>query len=55
MLKDLKLAQSSAQAAGAATPLGANAAALYALFAASGNEALDFSGIIKMIRGQAKA
>jgi 3-hydroxyisobutyrate dehydrogenase len=52
MLKDLKLAQSSAQSAGAATPLGANAAALYALFAASGNEALDFSGIIKMIRGR---
>jgi 3-hydroxyisobutyrate dehydrogenase len=54
MLKDLKLAQSSAQSAGAATPLGANAAALYALFAASGNEALDFSGIIKMIRGRAQ-
>jgi 3-hydroxyisobutyrate dehydrogenase len=51
MLKDLKLAQSSAQAVSAATPLGANAAALYALFAASGKDALDFSGIITMLRG----
>lgn len=52
MLKDLKLAQSSAQSAGAATPLGANAEALYALFAANGHGALDFSGIIKMLRGE---
>jgi len=52
MLKDLNLAQSAAQGAGAATPLGAEAAALYAMFAAKGHGALDFSGIIKMIRGQ---
>ena len=51
MLKDLKLAQSSAQNAGVATPLGANAAALYGLFASSGQASLDFSGIIKMLRG----
>lgn len=52
MLKDLKLAQGAAQARGAATPLGAQAAQLYALFAASGQAARDFSGIINMLRGQ---
>jgi 3-hydroxyisobutyrate dehydrogenase len=51
MLKDLKLAQAEAQAAGAATPLGAEAAQLYALFAREANEGLDFSAIIKMMRG----
>ena len=53
MLKDLKLAQGAAQAAGASTPLGAQAYQLYSLFAASGNEGLDFSAIIKMIEGNA--
>ena len=53
MLKDLKLAQNAAQNAGATTPLGAEAAQLYSLFAAKGNAALDFSGIIKMLRGDA--
>ena len=53
MLKDLKLAQMAAAQAGAATPLGAEAAQLYGLFARSGNEALDFSAIIKMIAGTA--
>lgn len=51
MLKDLKLAQGAAQSAGAATPLGAEAAQLYAMFAANGHAAMDFSGIIKMLRG----
>jgi len=51
MLKDLKLAQAAAQSAGAATPLGAEATQLYALFAAQGNAGVDFSGIIKMLRG----
>jgi len=51
MLKDLKLAQNAAMAAGAATPLGGAAAQMYALLAARGHEGLDFSGIIKMIRG----
>ena len=50
MLKDLKLAQEAAIAAGATTPLGAEAAALYGLFCAAGNEALDFSGIIKLVQ-----
>ena len=53
MLKDLRLAQAAAQATGAATPLGAEAHQLYNLFAADGNEGLDFSAIIKMIAGNA--
>ncbi|HEY1961482.1 MAG TPA: 3-hydroxyisobutyrate dehydrogenase, partial [Rhizomicrobium sp.] len=52
MLKDLKLAQSAAQSAGAATPLGAEAAQLYSLFAAKGHGGVDFSGIIRMLRGE---
>lgn len=51
MLKDLRLAQGAALAAGAATPLGAEAAQLYALFAAQGGGSRDFSGIIEMLRG----
>lgn len=51
MLKDLRLAQAAAQNAGAPTPLGAGAAQLYALFDAGGHGGLDFSGIIKLIRG----
>jgi len=49
MLKDLRLAQEAANASGAATPLGAEAAALYALFCNAGNAEVDFSGIIRMI------
>ena len=52
MLKDLKLAQNAAQGAGATTPLGAEAAQLYSLFAAQGNASMDFSGIIQMLRGK---
>jgi 3-hydroxyisobutyrate dehydrogenase len=52
MLKDLKLAQEAAASVGAATPLGAAAAQLYAQYAASGESATDFSGIINMIRGE---
>jgi 3-hydroxyisobutyrate dehydrogenase len=52
MLKDLKLAQNAAASAGAATPLGANAAALYSMFEAAGSGGTDFSGIIKMLRGR---
>jgi 3-hydroxyisobutyrate dehydrogenase len=52
MLKDLRLAQAAAQTAGATTPMGAEAYQLYSLFAASGNEGLDFSAIIKMIEGE---
>jgi 3-hydroxyisobutyrate dehydrogenase len=52
MLKDLKLAQDAARAAGAATPLGAEAAALYALYVGDGEGGRDFSGIIRFLRGR---
>jgi len=52
MLKDLKLAQTAAQSVSANTPLGAEAAQLYALFAALGHAGTDFSGIIRMLRGE---
>ena len=51
MHKDLKLAEQAAIAAGAATPLGAQAAALYTLFVNAGNADLDYSAIIKLIAG----
>ncbi len=51
MLKDLKLAQEAAQSSGAVTPLGAEAAQLYALFNNAGNDGKDFSGIINFLRG----
>ncbi|HWA89630.1 MAG TPA: 3-hydroxyisobutyrate dehydrogenase [Rhizomicrobium sp.] len=51
MLKDLKLSQAAAQSAGATTPLGAEAAQLYSLFANQGHANVDFSGIIRMLRG----
>ena len=49
MLKDLRLAQAAAASAGAASPLGAEAVALYTLFCNAGFGADDFSGIMKMI------
>nr|WP_295468681.1 3-hydroxyisobutyrate dehydrogenase [Mesorhizobium sp.] len=52
MLKDLKLAQEAASSSGAVTPLGAEAAQLYALFAAQGGGDTDFSGIIRFLRGE---
>ncbi len=52
MLKDLKLAQEAAAKAGAATPLGAQAEALYALYAANGGGDKDFSGMIEFLRGK---
>src|SRR5215217_4106827 len=52
MLKDLRLAQEAALGAGAATPLGAGAAQLYALFNGTGHADADFSGIIKFLRGR---
>lgn len=53
MLKDLKLAQNAAQSSGAATPLGAQAAALYQLFAACGHGGEDFSAIMRFLKGNA--
>lgn len=52
MLKDLKLSQEAAQAAGAVTPLGAEATQLYGLFNAMGHGGADFSGIIRFLRGE---
>ena len=52
MLKDMRLSQEAAQNAGAATPMGAAAAALYGMFENAGHGALDFSGIIKLVRGE---
>jgi len=51
MLKDLRLAQEAAIGVGAATPLGAEATQIYALFAASGHGGDDFSGVINFLRG----
>jgi 3-hydroxyisobutyrate dehydrogenase len=51
MLKDLKLAQAAARATRAATPLGAGAAAVYEQFVEHGDGSVDFSGIIRYLRG----
>ena len=52
MLKDLKLAQAAAQSAGAVSPMGAGAAAVYSQFVEHGGGASDFSGIIRYLRGE---
>ncbi len=52
MLKDLKLAQEAAARAGAATPMGAQAEGLYALFAGLGHADKDFSAILQLMRGR---
>ena len=55
MLKDLTLAQDAAASAGAQTPLGAHAQAIYARFAER-HAGLDFSAIVTAVRdGQAEA
>ena len=51
MLKDLRLAQGAAKAAGAKTELGADAERIYSAYADSGEAERDFSGIIRFIRG----
>jgi 3-hydroxyisobutyrate dehydrogenase len=55
MLKDLKLAQSAAARAGATTPMGAQAEALYALFDRLGYGGKDFSAVIELMRGRLDA
>ena len=50
MLKDLRLAQDAAKTAGAHTPLGADAAKIYAAYAEGGEAGRDFSGIIRYLR-----
>jgi 3-hydroxyisobutyrate dehydrogenase len=54
MLKDLRLSQEAAKAAGAATPLGAHAESIYDAFEKAGHGGVDFSGIIRHVRGLAK-
>ncbi|GGE09031.1 3-hydroxyisobutyrate dehydrogenase [Polymorphobacter glacialis] len=51
MLKDLKLALAAATQAGASVPMGAQAEALFQLFANNGGGGLDFSAIIRLLRG----
>ncbi len=51
MLKDLKLAQGAAAEAGASTPLGAQAEAVYALMSNLGLGGKDFSIALQMLRG----
>ena len=53
MVKDLTLAQDAATATGAATPLGKHAQEIYKAFDAAGNGGMDFSGIIRHVRGLA--
>ena len=52
MSKDLKLAQEAAAKAGATTPLGSEAQALYALFETLGYGQKDFSAVLQLMRGR---
>jgi 3-hydroxyisobutyrate dehydrogenase len=51
MLKDLKLAQDAARSTRAVSPLGAGATAVYQRFVDDSGGAMDFSGIIRFLRG----
>ena len=51
MLKDLNLAQTAARSTRASTPIGAGAAAVYERFVEAGGSSVDFSGIIRYLRG----
>lgn len=52
MLKDLRIAMQAAQAAGAHTPLGAHATQIYTLMEMVGQSDRDFSGVIRLLRGE---
>lgn len=52
MLKDLHLAYGAARAVDAQTDLGDHATAIYELLSADGHDGLDFSGVMKRIRGE---
>jgi 3-hydroxyisobutyrate dehydrogenase len=52
MLKDLRLAQEAARSADAATPLGAQAAALYDAFVTAGGRGRDFSAMLLHLAAQ---
>ena len=51
MLKDLLLSQEAAGSASAATPMGQRATELYTQMADAGHADMDFSGIMKMLKG----
>lgn len=51
MLKDLRIAMQAAQAAGAHTPMGAQATQIYTLMDLAGRSDRDFSGVIELLRG----
>ncbi|MBU3078509.1 3-hydroxyisobutyrate dehydrogenase [Sphingomonas quercus] len=52
MLKDLKLALDAAKSANASVPMGAQAEALYQMFAGLGGGGKDFSAIIRLLSGE---
>ncbi len=52
MLKDLRMAMQAAQAGGVHTPLGAHATQLYTLMELAGESGRDFSGVIRLLRGE---
>jgi 3-hydroxyisobutyrate dehydrogenase len=54
MLKDLALAQEAADAAGAATPLGAHATRLYRAMVEAGGGGRDFSAIFEALSAQSR-
>jgi 3-hydroxyisobutyrate dehydrogenase len=51
MLKDLNLSQDAARASGARTELGEHAARIYSRYVESGGAGVDFSGIVRFVRG----
>ena len=55
MLKDLRLSQEAAKAAGANTELGRHATEIFARYEAGGRGDVDFSGIIEAIRADTPA
>ncbi len=52
MLKDLKIAMEAATARGAHVPLGAHATQIYQLMEMVGQGGRDFSGVIRLLRGE---
>jgi 3-hydroxyisobutyrate dehydrogenase len=55
MLKDLKLAREAAASVKVKAAIGSHAAEIYDEFAKAGHSAMDFSGIINLVREQSKA
>ena len=54
MLKDVRLSQAAAEAAGVATPLGQDALRLFTAYADAGGGDSDFSGIINFLRAKTR-